>query len=252
VPWQDAAAWADPSVAAAAAMVTTWPSPCPKPTASALAPAALAWLSARYEQVEPSLPAQPAPAWATDSLAPTWLWLVQLPFAPAVQSLTEVAVLVVPPADAVALPSVWVLQPVPAQLAVTCTTSLPATPEVPAWQPPAASQVAVAVACTVGLPAASVVEEARVAQPPLLPSSQAAAANALVVTPAESGLPSPVAMLTVEPTVTWAVHALVPSHPVSPLAVLVESRPSSPAVAFAVPVTLPVQPASGQEIWEVA
>jgi sugar/nucleoside kinase (ribokinase family) len=50
VPVQDAAACAEFASPAAAAVVITWPDPMapfPKPTASALAPGADAWLSAR-------------------------------------------------------------------------------------------------------------------------------------------------------------------------------------------------------------
>jgi hypothetical protein len=153
--------------------------PCPCATASARTPGPLAWLSARKEneQLEPSLPAHAAPASAYSPLAATRLDPAHSPPAPAVQSDREVAVFV-PCGDAArALPSVWVVQPVPAQLAVTSAKSFAADPPVAAVQSPAAAQVAVADARTPSAPTALAVAEARVAQPPSLPSSQVAEAT---------------------------------------------------------------------------
>jgi hypothetical protein len=53
-------------------------------------------------------------------------------------------------------------------------------------------------------------------------------------------------------TLIWARHAAVPAQRVSPLAVLVLRRPLALAVADALAVTAPVQPASGQTMLEPA
>jgi hypothetical protein len=94
---------------------------------------------------------------------------------PAAQAECAFAWFVPPVVAACAAPSRRVRQPVPAHTAWTCAMSFAALPTVPAWQAPAAVQVAVPVAVTVAPPTAFVRDEARVAQPALAPLSQVAA-----------------------------------------------------------------------------
>jgi hypothetical protein len=128
-------------------------------------------------QVAPVPASQVAEACAPASVAPTRLAPAHVAFVPAVQSLLDVARLVPPGAAACAAPSVWVRQPAPTQLPVTSAMPLAATPPVIDSQPPAAAHVAVDVAWTAppGAAVVSVVEEVRVAQPVVVPSSQTAA-----------------------------------------------------------------------------
>jgi hypothetical protein len=122
-----------------------------------------------------------APARAYPALAPTWLEPAHRPFAAAVQSDRATAVPWPPGNAARAAPVVCVRQPVPSQLAVASASASPAEPPVATVQPPAAAQVALAVARTWAPPVAVVLDVARVPQPPALPSSHATAIMAFVV-----------------------------------------------------------------------
>jgi hypothetical protein len=197
------------------------------------------------------LPWHAAEACAPSAVAPTPLVPAHRPSVPAVQVVLEAALLVPPGATAFAVPWVRVAHPVPAQVAVTSTRSFAAKPLVPAWQLPAVAQVAVALPRTVLAPAAVVVEVARVAQPASLPSSQVAVTNAAVVANRVAGV-LPVPSVTCEPAPISATHAVVPSQPVAPVAVLRLWRPFGPAVASTVAVRAPTQPASGHTSCEEA
>ncbi|GAA5123099.1 hypothetical protein GCM10023320_34390 [Pseudonocardia adelaidensis] len=247
--------------ALAAALVPHHPPPAPPrapQVASAVArlppPADCAWLLAAklYRQVEPAVPWQDAETCVPFSVAPTRLEPAHCPLVPAVQSVREDALLTPPGAAAWAVPSVWVRHPVPAQVPVTSAIASDANPPVPAWQPPAAAQVAVACAFTRVAPMAFDSEEARVAQPAAVPLSQVAVTWAVVVANRCSAGTSDVVVAVEDAALIWARHAVVPSHPVDPVAVLVLRLPAGPATAVTPPVTRPVQPASGQSIWEPA
>src|SRR5919197_1531361 len=142
----------------------------------------------------------------------------QPPFLPAVQLVREVDLFVPPTAAARAVPLVRVLQPVPMHWAVTCARSLPANPLVPA----------------------------------MVPLSHAAATCA-VVAPKRLSAFTPGADAEVdEAAVICAWHLVLPSHPVAPVAVLMLRWPFGPATALTLPVSLAVQPASGQSTCELA
>ena len=178
------------------------------------------------------------------SVAPTREVPPHWPSTPAVQSVRDCALC--RPFDPVnsASPSVWVTQPVPAQLAMTSATPVVTYPLVTAWQAPAVPHVAVDVAYTPAAPVACDCDDARVAHPVALPSAQVTPTEALV---AASGPDT----ATVEPALICASHAVAPEQPVSPLALLRDCCPPSSATACAVPVKVAVQPASGHATREV-
>jgi hypothetical protein len=125
-------------------------------------------------------------------------------------------------------------------------------PVVSERQAPAAAQVAVAFPVVCFPATVVVVLVVRVAQPPSVPWSQAAPADAAVVANRTSrGTPGAVTD-TEEPAVICARHAVVPSQDVEPSAELVLRWPFQPAVASAVAVRRAVQPASGHSAWEPA
>jgi hypothetical protein len=169
-----------------------------------------------------------------------------------VQSVRDAALLTPPGAAARALPSVWIRHPVPAQLALTSAMSSAAKPPVADWQAPAASQTAVERASTSAAPTACDSDDVRVAQPALVPLSQTAATEAVVVANRCPDSTPAAVDATEELAAICAWHAVVPSQAVEPVAVLVLRRPSGPATALTLPVSLPVQPASGQAICDPA
>jgi hypothetical protein len=252
---------APPGSAVAAALVMAHPLPNvpdsePDAFDRALAPAALsaALLRAekRYEQLEPVVPSHDAAACAASAVAPARLLPAHEPSVPAVQSLWASAVLVPPGAAASAVASLRARHPVPAHWALTSATPSATYPPVPARQPPVVSQVALDLVFTRSAAAAVVVLDVRVAQPATVPLSQIAVTDADVM-PNRSLASTSGAEVTVEEVaLICAWHAVVPSQRVSPFAVLTLRRPSGPATAFELPVTVPVQPASGQTTWEAA
>jgi hypothetical protein len=143
------------------------------------------------------------------------------------------------------------LQPVPRQLAVTSAVPLTTYPPVEAWQPPAALQVAEEFALTLAAPTAFDFDEVRVAQPALVPLSHVAVIDAVVVANRFSALTSGAVDAVEVVAVICAWHAVVPSQPVEPFPVLVARCPWNPATALALPVSVPVQPTSGQSICEL-
>jgi hypothetical protein len=114
------------------------------------------------------------------SLTSAWLEPAHCPYAPAVQSVLEVALCVAPAAETCPAASVWVRQPVPVHIAVSSTRFAPATPPVMASQPPAAAQLAEAMPCTFGPPVVSVLAYAWVAHPAAVLLAQATDTAALV------------------------------------------------------------------------
>ncbi|GAA5129429.1 hypothetical protein GCM10023320_49890 [Pseudonocardia adelaidensis] len=174
------------------------------------------------------------------------------PLAPAVHAERAVAELRIPGPDARALPVVTVRQPVPAQSATASAKSLPTEPAAPASQAPVAAHVAVPEARTFAPAIERVVEVVRVAQPAALPSSHVAEACALVAANRSSGAAPGADTDLVVPTLICARHSVVPTQRVLAVAVLRLLCRGGPAAAFALPVTAPVQPASGQSIWELA
>ncbi|GAA0925147.1 hypothetical protein GCM10009559_09800 [Pseudonocardia zijingensis] len=101
-----------------------------------------------WRQLEPADAVHDAPARAYPALAPTWLEPAHRPLSAAVQSDRATAVPCPPGNAARASPAVCVRQPVPSQLAVASASASPAEPPVATVQPPAAAQVALAVART--------------------------------------------------------------------------------------------------------
>jgi hypothetical protein len=112
-------------------------------------------------------------------------------------------------------------------------------------------QVAVERPLTLAAPTALLWEEVRVAQPALVPLSQVAVTEALVVANHRSAFTLGAADAVEVVALICAWHTLVPSQPVAPLPVLVARWPMSPATALALPVSVPVQPTSGQSICEL-
>jgi hypothetical protein len=205
-----------------------------------------------YRQVEPAPPWHAAEAWDPSAPEPTRLTPAHRPSAPAVQSVLDAALLVPPGAAACAPPPVRVRHAMPVQSAVTSAAPAMAFPPVPTWQTPAAAQVAFDAARTAGPPTVVVVLDARVAQPVVLPSSQAAVIEADVVANRSPAFASGAVVEVAVVATICAWHAVVASQRVSPVAVLRLCRPSGPATAVVVPVAEPVQPASGQTIREAA
>jgi hypothetical protein len=203
-------------------------------------------------QLEPVLPWHDAAACAPSAAAPTRLVPAHCPFFAPVHAVREKALLIPPGAAARALPEVWVLQPVPKQPAVTSVMPLAAYPPVVAWQAPAVLHVAVEVPLTLAAPTAFVFDDVRVAQPPFVPLSQVAVIEAVVVANRLSVSTLGTVDAVEEFAVICAWQAVLPSHRVVPVAVLALRRAFGPAPDLTSPVSVPVQPASGQWIWEVA
>ncbi|OLT04526.1 hypothetical protein BJF90_22070 [Pseudonocardia sp. CNS-004] len=185
------------------------------------------------------------------SVAPTRLVPAHSPDVPAVQSVRDAALLIPPGTARCAVPSVWVRQPVPVHSAVVSTTSFEANPPVAEWQAPAV-QVALDVPFTPFAPVTVVRLEVRVAQPAAVPLSQSAPTEAEVRANRSSGSASGALVVREALAVICARHAVVPSHRDEPVAVLVLRSAPVPAAAEDDPVTVPVQPASGQSSWELA
>jgi hypothetical protein len=190
-----------------------------------------------YRQVDSPVLRHVAETCVPASVAPTRLAPAHWPFAPAVQSELEDALLTPPGAAARAVPSVWVRHPVPPQLAVTSAMPSAANPPVPDWQAPAAAQVEVACPFTSAAPTAFDSEEVRVAHPAEVPLSQTALTWAVVVAKRCSAGTSEVVATVEDVALICAAHAVVPSQRVSPVAVLVLRRSAGPAATDTLPVS---------------
>jgi hypothetical protein len=94
---------------------------------------------------------------------------------------------------------------------------------------------------------ASVVDDVQVAQPVALPSSQTASTNAEEVANRSSDRTPAADAVALKPAEISAMHAAAPVHAVSPVAM---PRIGVPTPAVAPPLSVAVQPGSGQKAIE--